>query len=181
VIRHPPRFLRVRRPQPTPSRASRLARLHGQSQTECRQNRTERIQSRVPLPRQRTIEGFPAESGLDRQRGHSAHGVGNSEKCNGDSSGITVLQQRLDVDGNVFVSAKVIGGAKGHARRGYAPCGVLDVPAYVPALHCAGSAHADQGEVSLAAGRFCRDQRMTISVGRLGVEPPSDTTQLLTA
>ena len=48
-------------------------------------------------------------------------------------------------------------------------------------LHCTEQARRKSTYVtSELKARIWRDQRMTISVGRLGVEPPSDTTQLLT-
>lgn len=63
----------VRRPQSAAARAGGgLARLHGQSQTESRQNRTECVQPRVPLLGQRAVQSFPAESGFIRQRSHPA-------------------------------------------------------------------------------------------------------------
>jgi len=73
----------VSRPQSAPPSAGGRARLHGQFQSECRQNCAERVQPRVSFIGQRAIQRFPAESGSVRQHGHSTEGVGNGAKYNG--------------------------------------------------------------------------------------------------
>ncbi len=79
----PPKYARdglasgARRPQAAPPSAGGLEGLHGQSQSECRQNRTERLQPQASFLGQRAIQGFPAEAGLVRQRGHATQGVGD--------------------------------------------------------------------------------------------------------